>query len=44
MEFPGTITLSSETLQSVYFESAKSLIQHGVRRFVFFNSHPATST
>ena len=39
MEFPGTITLSSETLQSVYFESAKSLIQHGFHRFVFFNSH-----
>jgi len=39
MEFPGTITLSSETLQAVYFEAAKSLIQHGVRRFVFFNSH-----
>jgi len=39
MEFPGTITLSSETLQSVYFETAKSLIQHGFHRFVFFNSH-----
>ena len=39
MEFPGTITLSSETLQSVYFEAAKSLIQHGFHRFVFFNSH-----
>ena len=39
MEFPGTITLPSETLQTVYFESAKSLIQHGFRRFVFFNSH-----
>jgi creatinine amidohydrolase len=42
MEFPGTITLSSETLQSVYFESAKSLIQHGFHRFVFFNSHTST--
>jgi creatinine amidohydrolase len=39
MEFPGTITLSSETLQAVYFESAKSLIQHGFHRFVFLNSH-----
>jgi creatinine amidohydrolase len=39
MEFPGTISLSSETLQAVYFEAAKSLIQHGFRRFVFFNSH-----
>jgi creatinine amidohydrolase len=39
LEFPGTIALSSETLQSVYFEAAKSLIQHGFHRFVFFNSH-----
>jgi creatinine amidohydrolase len=39
MEFPGTITLSSETLQAVYFEAAKGLIQHGFRRFLFFNSH-----
>ena len=39
MEFPGTITLPLETLQTVYFEAAKSLIQHGFRRFVFFNSH-----
>src|SRR3954469_5666833 len=39
MEFPGTITLSSETLQRVYFEASQSLIHHGFRRFLFLNSH-----
>ena len=39
MEFPGTITLSAETIQQVYFETAQSLIRHGFRRFLFLNSH-----
>jgi creatinine amidohydrolase len=39
MEFPGTITLSAETLERVYFEAAQSLIRHGFRRFLFLNSH-----
>jgi creatinine amidohydrolase len=39
MDFPGTITLSSVTLQQVYFEAAQSLIRHGFRRFLFLNSH-----
>ncbi len=39
MGFPGTITLSSETLEKVYFEAAQSLIQHGFRRFIFLNAH-----
>ena len=39
MEFPGTIALSAETMQQVYFEAAQSLIRHGCRRFVFFSSH-----
>src|SRR5262249_20112047 len=39
MEFPGTITLSPDTAQRVYFEAAQSLIQHGFRRFLFLNSH-----
>jgi len=39
MEFPGTITLSSQTIQQVYFETAQSLIRHGFRRFLFLNSH-----
>jgi creatinine amidohydrolase len=39
MELPGTITLSSITIQQVYFEAAQSLIHHGFRRFLFLNSH-----
>jgi len=39
MELPGTITLSSETIERVYFEAAQSLIRHGFRRFMFLNSH-----
>src|SRR5438445_4318635 len=39
MDFPGTMTLSSETLERVYFEAAQSLIHHGFRRFLFLNSH-----
>lgn len=39
MDFPGTITLSSETIQSVYVEAAQSLIHHGFRRFLLLNSH-----
>jgi creatinine amidohydrolase len=39
MGFPGTITLSAETLERVYFEAAQSLIQHGFRKFIFLNAH-----
>jgi creatinine amidohydrolase len=39
MEFPGTIALSSETMQQVYFEAAQSLIHHGFKRILFLNSH-----
>lgn len=39
MEFPGTITISHDTLQRVYFEAAQSLIHHGFRRILFLNSH-----
>lgn len=39
MEFPGTITLSAETIQKVYFEAIQSLIHHGFRRFLLLNSH-----
>ena len=39
MEFPGTIALSADTLQRVYFEAAQSLIHHGFRRFMLFTSH-----
>ncbi len=39
MEFPGTITLSPDTVQRVYFEAAQSLIHHGFRRFMILTSH-----
>lgn len=39
MGFPGTITISTETLEKVYFETASSLIHHGFRRILFLNSH-----
>ena len=39
MGFPGTLTLSAETIQRVYFEAAQSLIHHGFRKFLFMNSH-----
>ena len=39
MGFPGTITLSSETIQAVYVEAAHSLIRHGFKRFLILNSH-----
>ena len=39
MEFEGTITLSSETIQRVYVEAVQSLIQHGFKRFMILNAH-----
>jgi creatinine amidohydrolase len=39
MEFPGTISLSADTMERVYVEAAESLIRHGFRRFLFLNSH-----
>ena len=39
MEFPGTITISHDTAQRVYFEAAQSLIHHGFRRILFLNAH-----
>src|SRR5215813_3269717 len=39
MEFPGTITLSADTVQRVYFEAVQSLIHHGFRRILFMNAH-----
>src|SRR6266699_2405992 len=39
MEFPGTIALSHDTVQRVYFEAAQSLVSHGVRRFLLLSSH-----
>lgn len=39
MGFPGTITLSAETIIAVHLETVKSLIHHGFKRFVIINSH-----
>jgi creatinine amidohydrolase len=39
MAFPGTITLSSQTIQQVYFEAAQSLLKHGFKRVLLLNSH-----
>ena len=39
MDFPGTITLSTDTMQRVYFETAQSLIHHGFRRILLHDSH-----
>lgn len=39
MGFEGTITLPSTLIQEVYVETAKSLIQHGFKRFMILNAH-----
>ncbi len=36
MYFPGTITLTSETLRQVVIETCLSLIKHGAKRLVLF--------
>ncbi|MBN1102998.1 MAG: creatininase family protein [Deltaproteobacteria bacterium] len=37
--FPGTVSLEHATLTSLLLEYCRSLIPHGVRRFVFLNAH-----
>ena len=37
--FPGTISLSTQTIQRVYVEAVESLIRHGFKRFLILNSH-----
>ena len=39
MGFPGTITLTPDTLVQVLFEACKSLSKHGFRKIVLFNNH-----
>lgn len=39
MGFPGTISLSEETMERVLMEEVDSLRAHGFRRFLFFNYH-----
>ncbi|MEL7037974.1 MAG: creatininase family protein [Cyanobacteria bacterium J06592_8] len=37
--FPGTITLSSNTLSAVLMETGESIYRAGFRKFVFINAH-----
>ena len=39
MDFPGTITLESHTLEQLTYEAAISLIKHGFKKIVFENGH-----
>jgi len=39
MAFPGTITLSFDTLVNVYIDVCKSLLNHGFDKIVFMNGH-----
>ncbi len=39
MGFAGSITLSAETIQKVYFEAAQSLMKHGFKRFLLLSAH-----
>lgn len=39
MAFPGTITLRPETLTSLLYDVAKSLIYHGFEKLVIINGH-----
>ena len=39
LAFPGSIALSAETVQRVYFEAAQSLIGQGFRRILLYASH-----
>jgi creatinine amidohydrolase len=39
LAFPGTLTLSYETLGKVWHEMAESVHRAGCRRIIFFNSH-----
>lgn len=39
MRFPGTLTLSAETLLRVWTEIGESVARAGIRRLVLFNSH-----
>jgi creatinine amidohydrolase/Fe(II)-dependent formamide hydrolase-like protein len=39
MDFPGTISISSETLTNMIYEICISLIQHGVNKVLILNGH-----
>jgi creatinine amidohydrolase len=39
IDYPGTLTLSAETLTRVWFETGQSVARAGVRKIVFLNAH-----
>ncbi len=39
IDFPGTLTLSAETLTAMWFEIGQSVARAGIRKIVFLNSH-----
>jgi len=41
--FPGTVSLKSETVAAVLFETAQMLMEYGFRRFLIFNYHGGNS-
>jgi creatinine amidohydrolase/Fe(II)-dependent formamide hydrolase-like protein len=43
MDFPGTVTLSPDTLETLAYEVAASLIKQGFRKVVFENGHGGNS-
>ncbi|MCT4606848.1 MAG: creatininase family protein [Marinisporobacter sp.] len=42
--FPGTISISPETLKSLLYDVCESLIEHGVTKITIFNGHGGNST
>ena len=39
LDFPGTISLSAETIVKVHLEAVQSLLRHGFKRFLILNAH-----
>jgi len=44
MGFPGTLTISTDTLQQVVFEVSQSLIRHGFKKIMLLNRHGGNNT
>ena len=42
--FPGSLSLKTDTLTQVLFETAEMLIKYGFKRFMFFNYHGGNRT
>ncbi len=43
MRFPGTIPFRAETLVQILMETVSSLVQHGIKKFLFVNGHGGNS-